>query len=65
MPSYDSRYQQWLKIGGRLFLIVGQSEPMMALVVSRKSETEFTRAEQFETAVAPLENVIRPSRFVF
>ena len=65
LPSYDSRYQQWLKIGGRLFLIVGQSEPMMALVVSRKSETEFTRAEQFETAVAPLENVIRPSRFVF
>jgi protein-L-isoaspartate(D-aspartate) O-methyltransferase len=65
LPAYDTRYEQWLKVGGRLFVIVGESEPMMALVVTRGSETEFTRAEQFETAIAPLENAARPSRFVF
>jgi protein-L-isoaspartate(D-aspartate) O-methyltransferase len=65
LPSYDPRYQAWLKVGGRLFVIVGTEEPMQALLVTRTSETEFRHTEQFETAVAPLENATRPSKFVF
>jgi len=65
LPDYDARYEQWLKVGGRLFVIVGQGEPMQALLVTRTGGAEFTRTELFETAVAPLEHASRPSKFVF
>ncbi len=65
LPRYDARYQQWLKVGGRLFVIVGQREPMMALLVTRAADDQYTRTELFETAVAPLENAPHASKFVF
>lgn len=65
LPSYDSRYENWLKVGGRLFVIVGDHEPMSAQLVTRVGEHQYTRVEQFETTVAPMANVARPSRFVF
>jgi protein-L-isoaspartate(D-aspartate) O-methyltransferase len=65
LPCYDARYQQWLKVGGRLFVIVGEREPMMALLVTRTADDQYTRAELFETAVAPLENAPHASKFVF
>jgi protein-L-isoaspartate(D-aspartate) O-methyltransferase len=65
LPSYDKRYAEWLKVGGRLFVIVGTEEPMQALLVTRIGETDFRSEELFETAVAPLANAVRPSKFVF
>ena len=65
LPAYDARYERWLKVGGRLFVVVGAAEPMVALLVTRTSEHEYTRTEQFETVIAPLANAVRPSRFVF
>ena len=65
LPAYDTRYQQWLKVGGRMFVVVGDAEPKTALLVTRTGEDEYTRTEQFETDVAPLENAARLSTFVF
>jgi protein-L-isoaspartate(D-aspartate) O-methyltransferase len=65
LPAYDARYERWLKVGGRLFVVVGTAEPMTALLVTRTAEHDYTRTEQFETVIAPLANAVRPSRFVF
>jgi protein-L-isoaspartate(D-aspartate) O-methyltransferase len=65
LPEYDARYQQWLKVGGRLFVVVGAAEPMIALLVTRTAEHDYTRAELFETVITPLEHAVRPSKFVF
>jgi protein-L-isoaspartate(D-aspartate) O-methyltransferase len=65
LPEYDTRYQQWLNVGGRLFAVVGDGEPMTALLVTRSGDNEFGRSALFETAIDPLINARRPSRFVF
>jgi len=65
LPTYDTRYEQWLKVGGRLFVVVGTAEPMTAMLITRTGEHDYTRTDQFETALAPLANAVRPSGFVF
>jgi protein-L-isoaspartate(D-aspartate) O-methyltransferase len=65
LPAYDPRYEQWLRVGGRLFVVVGTDEPMMAMRVTRTGENEYSRVEQFETSVALLEHAVQPSKFVF
>jgi protein-L-isoaspartate(D-aspartate) O-methyltransferase len=65
LPLYDERFQQALRIGGRLFVIVGQAPVMEAWQVTRVGEREWQRVGLFETVVAPLVNAPRPSEFVF
>lgn len=65
LPDYDRRYEQWLKVGGRLFVVVGGAAPMTALLVRRAGENDFGRMELFETVIDPLANAHRPSGFVF
>ncbi|MBS0395703.1 MAG: protein-L-isoaspartate O-methyltransferase [Proteobacteria bacterium] len=65
LPEYDRRYQDWLAVGGRLFVVVGGGEPMSATLVTRTGETEFARTDLFETVIDPLVHAHRPSRFVF
>jgi protein-L-isoaspartate(D-aspartate) O-methyltransferase len=65
LPIYDERFQRALKIGGRLFVIVGQSPAMEAWKVTRLGEREWQRESLFETVVAPLLNAPRPPTFVF
>ena len=65
LPLYDERFQQALRIGGRLFVIVGQAPVMEAWQVTRIGEREWQRVGLFETVVAPLINAPRPSEFVF
>lgn len=65
LPIYDERFQQALKIGGRLFVIVGQAPVMEAWKVTRVGEREWQREGLFETVVEPLVNAPRPSPFVF
>ena len=65
LPLYDERFQQALRIGGRLFVIVGQAPVMEAWQVTRVGEREWQRVGLFETVVAPLINAPRPSAFVF
>jgi protein-L-isoaspartate(D-aspartate) O-methyltransferase len=65
LPIYDERFQQALRIGGRLFVMVGQPPIMEAWRVVRVGEREWQRQGLFETVVEPLVNAPRPSAFVF
>ncbi len=65
LPEYDRRYEQWLKVGGRLFVVVGTGEPMTARLVTRSGDHEFAQVDLFETVIDPLVNARRPSAFVF
>ncbi len=65
LPQYDARFEQALRVGGRLFVVVGQAPVMEATLVRRVSATAFTRESLFETVIAPLEGAAAPSRFVF
>jgi protein-L-isoaspartate(D-aspartate) O-methyltransferase len=65
LPLYDERFQQALRPGGRLFVVVGQAPVMEAWKVTRVGEREWQRESLFETIVDPLVNAPRPSSFVF
>jgi protein-L-isoaspartate(D-aspartate) O-methyltransferase len=65
LPIYDERFQQALRIGGRLFVVVGQAPIMEAWRVVRVGEREWQRQALFETVLEPLVNAARPSAFVF
>jgi protein-L-isoaspartate(D-aspartate) O-methyltransferase len=65
LALYDERFQRALKIGGRLFVVVGQAPIMEAWKVTRTGEREWVRTSLFETVMRPLVNAPRPSAFVF
>jgi protein-L-isoaspartate(D-aspartate) O-methyltransferase len=65
LPVYDPRFEQALRIGGRLFVIAGEPPVMDAMLVRRVSSSEWLRESMFETVVEPLVNAPLPARFVF
>lgn len=65
LPLYDERFQRALKVGGRLFVIVGQAPIMEAWKITRLGEREWQREGLFETVVPALVNAARPPEFVF
>ena len=65
LPVYDERFQQALRPGGRLFVVVGQAPVMEAWKVTRIGEREWLREGLFETVIEPLVNAPRPSPFIF
>ncbi|MEY3201033.1 MAG: hypothetical protein RIR70_583 [Pseudomonadota bacterium] len=54
-----------LKVGGRLFAVVGEGAAMQAQLITRVGETQFQTVGLFETSIAPLENAPQPARFNF
>ena len=65
LPVYDARFERALKIGGRLFVVVGQAPVMQAMLVRRVGAGEWVRESLFETVIAPMVNARRPSPFTF
>jgi protein-L-isoaspartate(D-aspartate) O-methyltransferase len=65
LPVYDTRFEKSLRIGGRLFAIVGEAPVMDAVVVRRVDSTEWIRESLFETVIDPLINATVAQRFVF
>ena len=65
LPVYDTRFEKSLRVGGRLFAIVGQAPVMDAIVVRRVDDTEWIRESLFETVIDPLINATAAQRFVF
>ncbi|MFM7067673.1 MAG: protein-L-isoaspartate O-methyltransferase family protein [Gammaproteobacteria bacterium] len=65
LPTEDTRFRNALKVGGRLFEIVGEAPAMSARLVRRTTATQWTVEELFETNVPPLANARRPSAFQF
>ncbi len=54
-----------LKIGGRMFVIVGNAPAMTAQLVVREAEDAFRTVGLVETMAAPLKNAPTRSKFVF
>ena len=60
----DDRFVDALLPGGRLFLVVGESPMMDALLITR-ADDELQQAALFETDIPPLENIAKKSVFHF
>lgn len=65
MPVCDERFQQALKIGGRLFVVLGDPPVMEAQLVRRLADDQWVRESLFETSLEPLVNAPQPPRFLF
>ena len=65
LPVYDTRFERSLRIGGRLFVIVGEAPVMDAMLVRRVDTQEWIRESLFETVVEPLVNATAAQKFVF
>jgi protein-L-isoaspartate(D-aspartate) O-methyltransferase len=65
MPLEYERFRKQLSIGGRLFMVVGESPVMEAILVQRVSEQSWSREILFETDLGALLNAPQPNRFTF
>jgi protein-L-isoaspartate(D-aspartate) O-methyltransferase len=65
LPVYDARFERSLRIGGRLFAVVGEAPVMDAILVRRVDTAEWIRESLFETVIEPLINATAAQRFVF
>ena len=65
LPVYDTRFEKSLRIGGRLFAIVGVAPVMDAILVRRVDSNEWIRESLFETVIDPLINATAAQGFVF
>jgi protein-L-isoaspartate(D-aspartate) O-methyltransferase len=65
LPVYDTRFERALRLGGRLFAIVGTAPVMDAVLVRRVDDTEWIRESLFETVIEPLVNATSAEGFVF
>ena len=64
VPRIDERFVKALKPGGRLFLVVGESPVMNALLITRDGE-QWQKESLFETDIPPLVSTAEESVFVF
>jgi len=65
VPQPDERFQQWLAVGGRLFIVIGAGPLMEATLVTRQGPDQWITTTLFETSVPALLNAITPSKFRF
>ena len=65
MPVYDPRFERALRVGGRLFAVVGSAPVMEAVLIRRVDTSEWIRESLFETVIDPLTNATQAPRFVF
>ncbi len=64
-PVLPAAFQNSLKVGGRLFAIVGDAPAMEARLITRVAPDTCETVNIMETSVAPLQNAQQPKRFVF
>jgi protein-L-isoaspartate(D-aspartate) O-methyltransferase len=65
LPVYDPRFERALKIGGRLFVAVGQGPMLEARRVTRTGPGDWSRESLFETGLPALIHAPVPPRFEF
>jgi protein-L-isoaspartate(D-aspartate) O-methyltransferase len=58
------RWREWVRPGGRLFAIVGQSPVQRAMLYTRGADAQWTEEGLFETDLAYLNHAAPPPRFV-
>ncbi|GAB3539418.1 protein-L-isoaspartate O-methyltransferase [Noviherbaspirillum agri] len=65
LPVLPDTFLQQLKVGGRIFAIIGEAPVMQAQIITRVSDSAFSKVNIFETNVKPLHAALTPSQFVF
>ena len=66
MPLLADELKQQLTVGtGRMYVILGSSLPMTATLVTRTAEKHWAEKALYETEMPALDNVEKPSAFVF
>jgi protein-L-isoaspartate(D-aspartate) O-methyltransferase len=65
LPVLPDSFLKQIKVGGRLFAIIGESPVMSAQIITRVSDTAYSTARLFETDIKPLRDVLEPSHFTF
>ena len=65
VPVLETCFQEQLKTGGRLFVIVGQSPAMEARLITRTGRQSWESVCLFETDVPPLIGAPQPESFQF
>jgi protein-L-isoaspartate(D-aspartate) O-methyltransferase len=65
LPAVPPQLLAQLKVGGRLFAIVGAAPVMTAQVITRVTEDGYRSVKLFETLVDPLQNAPAAAQFTF
>ncbi|KRB76823.1 protein-L-isoaspartate O-methyltransferase family protein [Noviherbaspirillum sp. Root189] len=65
LPVLPDAFLKQLKVGGRLFVIVGEPPVMSAQLITRTSDTGYDTVKVFETDVKPLRDAVLPPQFTF
>lgn len=65
LPVLPEAFKQRLNRGGRLFVILGTSPVMEAVLLRRVGDSGWSREALFETDLPPLLNASTPSTFIF
>ena len=65
LPQRDDRFEKILKVGGRLFVVIGQAPAMEACLISRIGDDEWRCDSLFETELEPLDGTAQPESFDF
>lgn len=63
VPEEPERFGRWLEVGGRLFVIVGESPAMEALLITRTAEDQWVSESLFETDLPYLAGAEKPKPF--
>jgi protein-L-isoaspartate(D-aspartate) O-methyltransferase len=64
VASLDECFQRQLRVGGRLFVIVGAAPAMEALLITRTGRDQWSSESLFETVLPPLRGAEPARRFV-
>jgi len=65
VPSVPEKLLAQLKVGGRMFAVVGTQPTMVAQIITRASDVSYTTVNVFDTIIKPLRNAPAPSQFKF
>lgn len=65
LPVLPDAFLKQVKVGGRIFAVIGESPVMSAQVITRVGESAYNTVKVFETDIKPLRDAVVPSHFVF
>jgi protein-L-isoaspartate(D-aspartate) O-methyltransferase len=65
IPVMTTTFNDYVKIGGRLFIVVGEAPVMEALLLTRTGAESWASESLFETVLPPLVGAVKPRKFAF
>ncbi|KQV90713.1 protein-L-isoaspartate O-methyltransferase [Massilia sp. Root351] len=64
LPKLPEAFLQQVKVGGRIFALIGEAPVMSGVLITRTSDG-YEQKKLFETDVKPLQSATKPSQFTF